>query len=151
MSDNFNQIPSFKFWCQKVLPLVYDDSLSYYEVLCKLTDYINNMIENQNYFNKVLEEYGLTINQILKDVNYLQTELDKVKNGEYVSLYLDSIIKWIDNNLQELVARIVKYVMFGITQDGHFVAYIPRSWEFINFDTIVDSESDLYGHLVLRW
>ena len=26
----------FKFWCQKALPLVYDDSLSYYEVLCKV-------------------------------------------------------------------------------------------------------------------
>lgn len=30
----------FKFWCQKALPLVYDDSLSYYEVLCKLTKYV---------------------------------------------------------------------------------------------------------------
>lgn len=36
----------FRFWCQKVLPLVYDDSLSYYEVLCKLTKYINELIEN---------------------------------------------------------------------------------------------------------
>ena len=31
-------------WCQKVLPLVYDDSLSYYEVLCKLTETINELI-----------------------------------------------------------------------------------------------------------
>ena len=34
------------FWCQKVLPLVYDDSLSYYELLCKVIDYINHMIED---------------------------------------------------------------------------------------------------------
>lgn len=27
----------FRFWCQKVLPLAYDDALSYYEVLCKLS------------------------------------------------------------------------------------------------------------------
>ena len=25
-----------KFYCQKVLPLVYDDSLSYYETICKV-------------------------------------------------------------------------------------------------------------------
>lgn len=26
----------FRIWCQKVLPTVYDDSLSYYELLCKV-------------------------------------------------------------------------------------------------------------------
>ena len=32
------------FACQKVLPLVYDDSLSYYEVLCKVRDKVNEII-----------------------------------------------------------------------------------------------------------
>lgn len=32
-------------WCHKILPLVYDDSLSYYELLCKLTNKINEIIE----------------------------------------------------------------------------------------------------------
>lgn len=52
---NFNpsvEIPSkvdnFRFWCQKVLPLVYDDSLSYYELLCKVVDYLNNTIADVN-------------------------------------------------------------------------------------------------------
>lgn len=35
----------FHFWCQKVLPLVYDESLSYYEVLCKLSEYIEDVIK----------------------------------------------------------------------------------------------------------
>ena len=34
----------FRFWCQTVLPLVYDDSLSYYELLCKVVEYLNNCI-----------------------------------------------------------------------------------------------------------
>lgn len=38
-----NATHKFRFWCQKVLPLVYDDSLSYYEVLCKVVDYINKL------------------------------------------------------------------------------------------------------------
>ena len=37
---------SVRFWCYKVLPLVYDDSLSYYELLCKLVNKINEIIEN---------------------------------------------------------------------------------------------------------
>ena len=36
------------FWCQKVLPLTFDDSLSYYEQLCKLANKLNEVIEELN-------------------------------------------------------------------------------------------------------
>ena len=36
------------FWCQKVLPLVYDDSLSYYEILCKIKSKIDEIIDKIN-------------------------------------------------------------------------------------------------------
>lgn len=146
----YTPIPSFKFWCQKVLPLVYDDSLSYYEVLCKLTEYINLIIDNQDYFKSQLDEFGLTIEQLQKDIDYLMHELDKVKNGDYTSMYLDALKNYLDENLQKLVAGIVKYIVFGLSMDGHFVAYIPPSWDFITFDTIMQP-GELYGHLVLNW
>lgn len=41
-------LSQFKFWCQKVLPLVYDESLSYYEVLGKMVVYLNQVIDNVN-------------------------------------------------------------------------------------------------------
>ena len=37
---------AFRFWCQTVLPLVYDDSLSYYELLNKVVQYLNNTISD---------------------------------------------------------------------------------------------------------
>lgn len=43
---NYTDLQPFRFWCQKVLPLVYDDSLSYYELLCKLVDYLNKTMED---------------------------------------------------------------------------------------------------------
>ena len=27
-------VSKLRFWCYKILPLVYDDSLSYYEAIC---------------------------------------------------------------------------------------------------------------------
>lgn len=36
------------FWCQKVLPLTFDDSLSYYEQLCKIANKLNEVIEELN-------------------------------------------------------------------------------------------------------
>ncbi len=41
-------LSKFRFWCQKVLPLVYDDSISYYEVLGKMVTYLNQVIDNVN-------------------------------------------------------------------------------------------------------
>ena len=49
----FTNIDPLRVWVQHVLPLVYDDSLSYYELLCKVTDRINQLINNNN----VLPEY----------------------------------------------------------------------------------------------
>lgn len=54
MPDNPNFPPQFDyispvhFWVQKVLPLVYDDALSYYEVLSKVVLKLNEIIEIVN-------------------------------------------------------------------------------------------------------
>ena len=42
----YTDLQPFRFWCQKVLPLVYDDSLSYYELLCKVVDYLNKTMKD---------------------------------------------------------------------------------------------------------
>ena len=53
-------IEYLRYWCHKILPLVYEDSLSYYEVLCKMKAKLNEVIENVNeipaYIDKEIEE-----------------------------------------------------------------------------------------------
>lgn len=147
----YTPLKEFKIWCQKVLPLVYDDSLSYYEVLCKLVKYLNTLIENVDAMHDIIDPYSKEFEALQKDIEDLQAELDAVKNGEYAGLYVDAMAKWIDDNIQKLVGKIVKYVFFGLSMDGHFVAYIPETWDFIEFDSVVDPSEELYGHLILRW
>lgn len=43
---DYKDLHPFRFWCQKVLPLVYDDSLSYYELLYKVVDHLNKTMED---------------------------------------------------------------------------------------------------------
>lgn len=126
----------FRFWCQKVLPLVYDDSLSYYEVLCKVVDYINNLIETD-------KEIYATLDVMKADMKLLQDWIDNFDDN-------------IDRVLREVIEHyIATMVFFGITDDGYFVAYIPDSWDDITFYT---TELDIflpiepeYGHLVLAY
>ena len=42
----YNDLQPFRYWCHKVLPLIYDDSLSYYELLCKVVAYLNEAMED---------------------------------------------------------------------------------------------------------
>ena len=77
----YSGVRPFRWWCQKVLPLVYDDSLSYYELLCKVVSYINNLIA---------------------DVSACETNIDALKDAfeelqDYVNGYLT------DENMQVLV------------------------------------------------
>ena len=151
MIDEPTKLQTFSFWCQKVIPLVYDNSLSYYEVLCKVVDYLNRVIDNQNNIIDMIGPFGTEFEKLKEELDLVKEELEKVKNGDYVSLYIDSLTKWIDQNLQELVGRVVKYIMFGLSNDGYFCAYIPTSWQFLSFDTVVNVDDPLYGHLILRW
>jgi hypothetical protein len=88
------------------------------------------------------------VNTAIKLIN---TELDNIEKGQYVQLYLNSLINWIDSNIQQLVSNIVKYVAFGIDDSGYFYADIPTTWNFLQFDTIIDASSPDYGHLTMQW
>lgn len=140
-------------WCiARTLPMVYDDSQSTIETLGKVLGKINDLIQNNNEFITELRQIEADVEQLQKDVAQLQQDIEDVKAGKYVSLYLDSIINWIDQNLQCLVARIVKFVCFGLTQDGYFCAYIPATWKFLDFDTGINyGDQETYGRLIIKW
>lgn len=141
----------FTFWCSHVLPLVYDESLSYYEQILHIYKYVEEMRKDVKHMGELLQKFDITLEEHDNAIKDLQNELEKIKNGEYMSVYIEALAKWIDENLQELVKKIVKYIFFGLTNDGYFCAYIPDSWDFVKFDTILEPTSPLYGHLILNW
>lgn len=48
IDENWNIVDVTRAFCQKVLPLVYDESLSYLEMVCKMSSKLNEVIENNN-------------------------------------------------------------------------------------------------------
>lgn len=62
----FEKITPLKFWCQKVLPLVYDESLSYEELLCKVVAYLNGVIEDVNEIPEYIQ--SLISEEMLKEI-----------------------------------------------------------------------------------
>lgn len=123
----------FKMWCYKVLPLVYDESLSYYEILCKVVNYINNLIDQ----DKII---GNELNDLKKE--------------------LDAVNKWIDDfdtsYIEKIVTQYLATMIFvEISNSGYIIYNIPENWESITFNTTglditLDSQPE-YGHLVLSY
>lgn len=121
------------FYCQKVLPLVYDESLSYYEVLCKVKHKLNELIDSQN-----LQD---------EEIKAIENELTEVQ-------------KWIDNFdttfIKEIVDAYIATMIFVEINDAGYIVYnIPESWDDITFNTTgLDISLPLqpeYGHLVLSY
>lgn len=68
--DTVNMLNTMRFYCQPILPLVYDESMSYYETLCKVVGQLNTTGETVNKLNE-----GLT-NEI-SDRQAADTALDE--------------------------------------------------------------------------
>lgn len=59
--------------------------------------------------------------------------------------------QWTVDNMPQIVADTVKFISFGLTEDGHFVAYVPETWSFLRFDTVQDITSPCFGRLVINY
>lgn len=54
--SEFNKVTYLYGWCQKIIPLVYDDSLSYYENFCKVREKLNEVITNTNMIPDMIKQ-----------------------------------------------------------------------------------------------
>ena len=71
--------------CNEILPSTFDDSISYYETLCKVIEVLNNIVTTTN-------EEKEKLNEILNDIK----ELEKTKASK----------SYVDNNVQLLNTKI---------------------------------------------
>ena len=115
------QIPlqPFRYWCQKVLPLVYDDSLSYYELLCKVVDYLNKTMEDVSNMDTDMDNLYKAYSQLQAYVNNyfdsldvqkeIDNKLDEMANDgtlyEIIKKYTDPIVNEQNNKIKVLEAR----------------------------------------------
>lgn len=146
-----------EFWCQKVLPLVYDDSLSFYEVLCKLKSKLNEVIENLNKQGEYIE----TQLPILVDET-VRKYFNQNQNLPFIDCYAHGITEKLDDigpALQALInqygASYAYYMRGKVTYNLNSEVTIPAGHIFrcdgvlsctFNAKININSESDIYIH-----
>ena len=113
---NYKDLQPFRFWCQKVLPLVYDDSLSYYELLCKVVEYLNKTMEDVG----VLEGDVTGLHEAyVKLQTYVNDYFSTLDVQEEINNKLDEMVK--DGTFIRVLSAYIPYVtpeMYGAIGDG---------------------------------
>lgn len=122
----------------------YDSDLGWLIKCCK----------NVNEALEALERWKAETEPTIEDFKNLYDEL---MSGDLPAGIQAGINKWMRENALDIIGELVHMVFFEITDDGHFVAYIPDSWDDITFNTtyydiiLLDHPEYGYGHLVLSY
>lgn len=96
---NYSGVLPFRFWVQHTLPLVYDDSLSYYELLAKVVDYINKLIADGQLMIEEIEALKTAFEQLK---TYVDTYFDNLDLTSAINAKLDELAE--DGTLARLIA-----------------------------------------------
>lgn len=112
-----NTPPFVKFVCANV-PMVFDDSLSYYEALCALWKYVQGMTDVINNNATLEEEYIEKFNELK---SYVENYFDNLDVQEEINNKLDAMAE--DGTLEEIASRYFEHIVitplqFGATGDG---------------------------------
>lgn len=133
-------IRPFRFACQTVLPLVYDDSLSYYELLCKCVQKLNEVITASNNVHTDIQALLNAYNQLQAYVNDyfknldLQAEIDAkldemVESGAFYRVFSPLIaeisIPRVVDSVPDMVNHNYTYVL---KSNGHMYQFVNNMW-----------------------
>lgn len=107
----------FKAWVQQNLPAVYDDSLSYTDLLSKLLYYINGLVTNNDLLSKDMKKLFDYINNYFLNLD-VQQNVDKKLDEMAKDGTLDKIINEdLFGNLQTNINNLI----FATTQNSKFM------------------------------
>ena len=104
--ESITDLSPFRFWCQKILPLVYDDSLSYYELLAKVVDYLNKTMEDITTLDDNVTNIYTAFNNLQ---NYVNHYFDTADFQAYVDTKLDEMST--DGTLTGLVVPLTRPIV----------------------------------------
>lgn len=136
---NIDNMSPFITFCQHVIPLSYDESLSYYETLCALRNYIGEMVEAVNNNADAVTELQ---NKFTELQNYVDNYFKNLDVQEEINTKLDEMAT--DGTLD----RIINDQIFGEINDKIDNNYNDLNGKInTNTESIKTNYNDLNGKI----
>lgn len=130
-------INNFNLWCTKyILPIAYDESLSYYQQLILISDKLNEVIDSENTLTEQMKNLQDYINTNLeKYTNDKLTEwLDDGTLSNMLKSYIDSLFQPYEAKIDKQVSDIQKTVTtpFNFKGDVDSISALPSTGNQVN-------------------
>lgn len=115
------------------------------------------LIKHVGSYDETIATLNEWITENQPKMNDVYAFIDAMNSGSLPEGVKKGIYDWCSQNLSDLIGAAITQVFFGILDDGHFVAYVPDSWDDIQFNTtyydivLSDHPEVGYGHLVLSY
>jgi hypothetical protein len=158
-----NKIATFDYWVQKVIPAVYDDSLSYYELLAKVVKQLNDMGITVNELIDLYEQMTDYVNNQMS-IEVIKKLDDMVADGTFDTFINGTVFQGFNDRL-EVVEEKTNYVVHlnqeigfdptGNTSSaaaltsafskGNIVKLPDNSTTLINQTFILDGGKEIHG------
>ena len=104
-----SNITPFRYWCHMVLPLVYDDSLSDYELLCKVVAKLNEVIELTDETKKIVDELKNYVDNYFVSPEFQQLINDKLdqmaQDGTLAKIINEELFSELNTRLDTVEAK----------------------------------------------
>lgn len=114
---------------------------------------LRELIAKCGSYDEVINTLNNWIQENTPKINEILAFMKELEEGNIPDSLKNAIYEWASVNLLPIVARTLKTVTFGLTDDGYFVATYSDSWSDITFNT---TEYDIwtpiqpeFGHLTL--
>lgn len=140
-----------KLWwlCYKAIPLVFDNSLSYLEMLARLLEYVNNLKDALKELYEKVENLDEKVEQYYNDLlsrldelettlrNYIDSELQNTK---------DELLETIEENNTAMNQKIQDFIDYinGLIGEVKDVCFNPTNGHYENVCKILQ---DIYTHM----
>ena len=140
MAINVQNIDRVRFIAHKILPLVYDDSISYYEFLCKVMQKLNEVISSLDNQNEILKSFDEEIinwetstdNKYNEFVNNIDSLFEEFKNDEIAARneFMNSLISSYNDSTHYTVGQYARYGnnVYKCTTATSGEAWNPAHW-----------------------
>ena len=128
------KIENIRFMCHKILPLVYDESLSYYETLCKVANKMNEVIDSTNQLDDNVDTLSSNLNTLSAQVQTIAENLNTFESDvtQRFNTLEASLIHTVDEKLDEVDSRVdtLESRVDGLIRDMN--AYKAEMTAYIN-------------------
>lgn len=139
---SIDKLAKVRIMCKKVLPAVYDESLSYLEGLSKLTFKLNETINGVNQLNENVDALNDSVTELNARVEAVEGEIDgfETEVTERVNQLEISLTEKIDNSVAEMETKVDEKLATVDTEIENIDTRVTELEEYVRttLDTLIE-------------